>query len=110
MIGTLIVEDDFRVAQLHAEVVEQHEGFAVHALSFSYGQRHATEIEAARRIARNAGVVQHRVIDIDLTVFGGSALTSAALRYGRPVYSRGNSRETGAQPAHPLSWCGSAPG
>ncbi|MDB4870002.1 MAG: 7-cyano-7-deazaguanine synthase [Gemmatimonadales bacterium] len=57
--------------------VAQHEGFAVHALSFSYGQRHATEIEAARRIARKAGVVQHRVIDIDLTVFGGSALTSA---------------------------------
>jgi 7-cyano-7-deazaguanine synthase len=57
--------------------VAQHEGFAVHALSFSYGQRHATEIEAARRIARKAGVAQHRVIDIDLTVFGGSALTSA---------------------------------
>ena len=57
--------------------IAQHEGFAVHALSFSYGQRHAAEIEAARRIARTAGVVQHRVIDIDLTVFGGSALTAA---------------------------------
>jgi 7-cyano-7-deazaguanine synthase len=57
--------------------VAQRDGFAVHALSFSYGQRHATEIAAARRIARKAGVVQHRVIDIDLTVFGGSALTSA---------------------------------
>jgi 7-cyano-7-deazaguanine synthase len=56
--------------------VAQHEGFAVHALSFRYGQRHATEIEAARRIARKAGVVQHRLIDIDLTVFGGSALTA----------------------------------
>ena len=56
--------------------VAQHEGFAVHALSFRYGQRHATEIEAAKRIARNAGVTQHRVIDIDLTVFGGSALTA----------------------------------
>jgi 7-cyano-7-deazaguanine synthase len=57
--------------------VAQHEGFAVHALTFRYGQRHATEIEAAKRIARNAGVVQHRVIDIDLTVFGGSALTAS---------------------------------
>jgi 7-cyano-7-deazaguanine synthase len=56
--------------------VAQHEGFAVHALSFRYGQRHAAEIEAATRIARKAGVVQHRVIDIDLTVFGGSALTA----------------------------------
>ncbi|HEY8833729.1 MAG TPA: 7-cyano-7-deazaguanine synthase QueC [Gemmatimonadaceae bacterium] len=56
--------------------VAQHEGFAVLALSFSYGQRHAMEIESAKRIARKAGVAQHRVIDIDLTVFGGSALTA----------------------------------
>src|SRR5205807_7844804 len=53
------------------------EGFAVHALTFRYGQRHSTEIAAAKRIARNAGVIQHRVIDIDLTVFGGSALTAS---------------------------------
>jgi 7-cyano-7-deazaguanine synthase len=57
--------------------VAQHEGFAVHALTFRYGQRHATEIEAAKRIARSARVTQHRVIDIDLTVFGGSALTAS---------------------------------
>jgi 7-cyano-7-deazaguanine synthase len=57
--------------------IAQHEGFAVHALTFRYGQRHATEIEAAKRIARSAGVTQHRVIDIDLTVFGGSALTAS---------------------------------
>jgi 7-cyano-7-deazaguanine synthase len=56
--------------------VAQHEGFAVHALSFRYGQRHAAEIEAAKEIARKAGVAQHRIIDIDLTVFGGSALTA----------------------------------
>jgi 7-cyano-7-deazaguanine synthase len=56
--------------------VAQHEGFAVHALSFRYGQRHASEIEAAKEIARKAGVVEHRVIDIDLAVFGGSALTA----------------------------------
>lgn len=57
--------------------VAQHEGFAVNALTFRYGQRHAKEIEAAKRIARDAGVIQHRVIDIDLTVFGGSALTAS---------------------------------
>jgi 7-cyano-7-deazaguanine synthase len=56
--------------------VAQHEGFAVHALSFRYGQRHSAEIDAAKAIARKAGVAQHRIIDIDLTVFGGSALTA----------------------------------
>ena len=52
------------------------EGFAVHALSFRYGQRHALEIEAAKRIARNAGVARHHIVDIDLRAFGGSALTA----------------------------------
>lgn len=57
--------------------IAKHENFAVQALSFSYGQRHATEIEAAKRIARDAGVLRHLVVDIDLAVFGGSALTAA---------------------------------
>src|SRR5688500_15230327 len=52
------------------------EGHAVHALSFSYGQRHSIELEAARKIATSYGVVQHLVTDIDLRAFGGSALTS----------------------------------
>src|SRR5512140_784243 len=52
------------------------EGYAVHALSFSYGQRHAGEIAASRKIAERYGVVQHVVTQIDLRVFGGSALTS----------------------------------
>src|SRR5688572_19441179 len=50
--------------------------YAVHALSFRYGQRHAAELTAAREIARRAGVRAHVVADIDLRVFGGSALTS----------------------------------
>jgi 7-cyano-7-deazaguanine synthase len=50
--------------------------YAIHALSFRYGQRHAAEIEAARKIAARYGVVQHVVTDLDLRVFGGSALTS----------------------------------
>ena len=52
------------------------EGFAVHALSFRYGQRNARELEAASRIAKAAGVAQHRIAEIDLRMFGGSALTA----------------------------------
>ena len=48
----------------------------VHALSFRYGQRHAMEIEAARKAAHRFGVARHVVVDIDLRTFGGSALTS----------------------------------
>ena len=56
--------------------IARSEGFDVHALTFSYGQRHSAEIDAARRIAANAGVVRHHVVEIDLTLFGGSALTA----------------------------------
>jgi len=55
--------------------VARSEGFAIHALSFRYGQRHSMEIDAAKKIARLFGVVAHRVVDIDLAAFGGSALT-----------------------------------
>ena len=55
--------------------IARSEGFVVDALSFRYGQRHSLEIEAARRIAAGAGVRAHHVVDIDLTLFGGSALT-----------------------------------
>ena len=51
------------------------EGYLVHALSFSYGQRHSLELEAARRVAKSLQVADHRVAAIDLRVFGGSALT-----------------------------------
>lgn len=51
------------------------EGYAVHALSFRYGQRHQHEVEAARGIAGRYAVARHVVVDIDLRVFGGSALT-----------------------------------
>ena len=52
------------------------EGFVPYALSFSYGQRHVAELEAARRIVASAGVAGHVVAEIDLRVFGGSALTA----------------------------------
>jgi 7-cyano-7-deazaguanine synthase len=51
-------------------------GFAVHAMTFRYGQRHAVEIESARRIAAHYAVRDHVIVDIDLRIFGGSALTS----------------------------------
>ena len=51
-------------------------GYDVYAMSFRYGQRHVHELEAARRLARHFGVRDHVVVDIDLRVFGGSALTA----------------------------------
>jgi 7-cyano-7-deazaguanine synthase len=53
-----------------------HEGFDVHALSVRYGQRHAVELEAARRVAERLGIRRHVIIDLDLRAFGGSALTA----------------------------------
>lgn len=53
------------------------QGYACHALSVDYGQRHHAELAAAYRVAQELDVVQHRVIHIDLTAFGGSALTDA---------------------------------
>lgn len=58
-----------------AAAVAREEGFALFALSVRYGQRHAVELEAARRVAEWLGVVRHVVLDIDLRAFGGSALT-----------------------------------
>ena len=55
--------------------IAKSEGFEIRALTFRYGQRHSSEVEAARRIARSVGVLAHSVIDIDPAVFGGSALT-----------------------------------
>jgi 7-cyano-7-deazaguanine synthase len=55
------------------------EGFACHALSFAYGQRHAIELRAAEQVAKELGATQHRVMHIDLAAFGGSALTDRNL-------------------------------
>ncbi|MGH9023249.1 MAG: 7-cyano-7-deazaguanine synthase QueC [Acidimicrobiia bacterium] len=51
-------------------------GLSPYTMSFRYGQRHGAEIEAARAVADHLGVVEHRVVEIDLRAFGGSALTS----------------------------------
>ena len=52
-------------------------GFACHALSVDYGQRHAVELEAARRVVARWPGVPHRIVPIDLAAFGGSALTDS---------------------------------
>ncbi len=57
--------------------IARDQGFAPYAISFSYGQRHTVELEKARRYAPLVGAVEHRVVDIDLRAFGGSALTDA---------------------------------
>jgi 7-cyano-7-deazaguanine synthase len=51
-------------------------GFAVHALTVRYGQRHGLELDAARRVAQAMAVAEHKVVDVDLRAFGGSALTA----------------------------------
>lgn len=62
------------------------EGFDVHALSVRYGQRHAVELAAARRVAAHLGVARHVVVDLDLRAIGGSALTAdVAVPKDRPV-------------------------
>ncbi len=53
------------------------EGYSIHALSFRYGQRHDAEIAASKAIARHYEAAEHITMDIDLRVFGGSALTSS---------------------------------
>jgi 7-cyano-7-deazaguanine synthase len=58
-----------------AAAVALEQGFEVYALSFRYGQRHATELEAARRVAERLGLRRQVVLDIDLRAIGGSALT-----------------------------------
>ena len=64
-------------ATVMAMVREQ--GFAVHALSISYGQRHIADLEAARRVAVATGVAGYQVMHVDLDRVGGSALTDAGI-------------------------------
>ncbi|WP_205894646.1 7-cyano-7-deazaguanine synthase QueC [Pseudomonas oryzihabitans] len=51
------------------------QGFACYTMSFDYGQRHRAELQAAVRVARQLGVIEHKVIGLDLNGIGGSALT-----------------------------------
>jgi 7-cyano-7-deazaguanine synthase len=59
--------------------VARSEGYNCHALTFRYGQRHQCETQAAGAVARSLGVAEHRLIEIDLAAFGGSALTDTSM-------------------------------
>jgi 7-cyano-7-deazaguanine synthase len=72
--GVLLLSGGLDSTTLLAKAIS--DGFEVWAMTFRYGQRHAAEIDAARRVAGAFGVRGHVVVDIDLRTFGGSALTS----------------------------------
>lgn len=55
------------------------DGWRCHALTVDYGQRHRAEIDAAAKVARASGAVEHRIVSLDLRVFGGSALTDSSI-------------------------------
>jgi len=59
--------------------IAKQRGFETYCLSFDYGQRHNAELAAARRLAQTYGATEHKVIRIDLAVFGGSALTDDSI-------------------------------
>jgi 7-cyano-7-deazaguanine synthase len=60
-----------------AAAIVQSQGFRLFALTIKYGQRHAREVDAARAVAARLGVARHIELDVDLSAFGGSSLTSA---------------------------------
>lgn len=55
------------------------EGYECYALSFDYGQKHSVELTAAKRLAQLAGVKEHKIVSLGLSILGGSALTDAAM-------------------------------
>lgn len=59
--------------------VARDRGFVCHALSFSYGQRHDAELDAAKRVAQQLDAIEHRVYPLSSELFGGSALTDSAI-------------------------------
>jgi 7-cyano-7-deazaguanine synthase len=59
--------------------IARSEGYACHCLSVDYGQRHRAELDAAACVAQSLGAAEHRTISLDLSVFGGSALTDTSI-------------------------------
>lgn len=55
------------------------DGFACYTMSFDYGQRHRAELQAAERVAKDLGVIEHKVIGLNLNGIGGSALTDSSI-------------------------------
>jgi 7-cyano-7-deazaguanine synthase len=84
-------------------------GFETYALSMRYGQRHSSELEAAKRVAAELGAKRHEIIDLDLRRFGGSALTDDARRAHRRRRRRNSDHlRAGAQYDHAVAgaWLG----
>jgi 7-cyano-7-deazaguanine synthase len=73
--------------------VARSEGFRCYALTFRYGQRHKLEVEAAKKVAGSLGATEHRIIDIDLAAFGGSALTDLAIAVPKGRAGLGNASQ-----------------
>jgi len=59
--------------------IARSEGFDCYCLSLAYGQRHSAELDAAGNVAKSLGAADHRTVQLDLTLFGGSALTDASI-------------------------------
>lgn len=59
--------------------IAREQGYETYALSFRYGQRHSAELEAAARLAKELGAAEHKIIDLDLSTIGGSALTDRTI-------------------------------
>ena len=78
--------------------IARSEGFLCYALTFRYGQRHKQEIKAAKNVAESLGAVEHRIIDIDLAAFGGSALTDLNIDVPK------DRKELGASTQIPLTY------
>jgi 7-cyano-7-deazaguanine synthase len=72
---TAVVLSSGGIDSTTAMAMAKHEGFEIYSLSFFYGQRHAVELEAARKVADAIGAKDHLVINFDLTKIGGSSLT-----------------------------------
>ena len=65
------------------------EGYQTYALSFDYGQRHRSELEAALKLSKSMGALDHKVIKLDLRAIGGSALTDAEIDVPEEGYQKG---------------------
>ena len=73
--------------------IAKQSGFLLYALTFRYGQRHQREVEGAKQVARSTGVVEHKVIPIDMGSIGGSALTDLTIDVPKDRADLGHSEE-----------------
>jgi 7-cyano-7-deazaguanine synthase len=73
--------------------IARSEGYRCSALTFRYGQRHGREVEAAKKTAASLGAVEHRIIEIELGSFGGSALTDAEINVPKDRADLGRGRQ-----------------